>query len=73
VNRRKESPGLVPDVSIAIGQLIVKLRDAGLFSDDDVQTVLRTALASAAPTISAVVPSRGAIAADWWQGHLAAE
>lgn len=65
MDRRDEPEAFVPNASIAIGQLIIKLRKDGLLTNDDVQAVLRRALANAAPAISAAVPAlRSGLAAE---------
>lgn len=62
-----------PNPSVAVGQLIVKLRNDGLFTDNDVQIVLRKALASAALAISAAPPTNRSALAGVRPVSLAAE
>jgi hypothetical protein len=71
VNHEADTWGAAQGTAGAIGKLIVRLRREGLFSNEDVQAVLRGALAGAAPAINASLsPGRNVLAGAY--GGLAA-
>lgn len=60
-------------MSTAIGQLLVRLRRDGLFSSDDIQTILRTAIANSAPALGAAMPRQASFVDALRRNYAAAE
>lgn len=73
MDRRAATDAFGTATSTAIGKLIVRLRNDGLFTSDDVQSVLRSVLANAAPVISAGAPAQATFADAIYQSYAAAE
>jgi hypothetical protein len=73
VNHSKAGSTLPPDASAAIGKLIVRMQNEGLFTSDDVRRTLRAALMPAATALQASLLETNGFLQSMREAYLAAE